>query len=271
MKDDLNKQIEKWLDTQGYNLEMLCARTFREFGFTVAQSVYYFDTDNNQTREIDLVCYYSKTIQDVRFHLTFVVECKKSNDKPWLVFKSMNTFKGFSGYDNIEATANGLILLNEIENTKSKRKKAVIDFLEFDKISLGHGVTQAFTSGVDNTYAATTSVSKSIKYFVDKYKKSKVKLCSLYFPVIVIDGRLFDVELQKSNETKIEEVTQSKLLQIRSDLNKTNITHITTKDNIIDFCRERKANCEKFFKIYSKQIRKIADNNPYSDTMSNLN
>ncbi|HEY8936331.1 MAG TPA: hypothetical protein VIM65_13955 [Cyclobacteriaceae bacterium] len=62
MKNDLGSKIKVWLDTQGYNLEMFTARTFRGKGFQIAQSVYYQDTESNQSREIDLVCYYTKVL-----------------------------------------------------------------------------------------------------------------------------------------------------------------------------------------------------------------
>jgi hypothetical protein len=264
MKDELPNKIETWLETQGYNLEMYSSRIFRDNGFTVAQSVYYLDPDDTKPREIDLVCYYTKTIEDVSFHLTFVIECKKSNDKPWLVFKSKRNFKKYLKYDDIEGTHNGLELLKQIKLTRLGKRKTTIDFLEFENTQFGHGVTQAFTSGSDTTYAATTTVLKATRYFVEKYKKTEVKLCSLYFPIVILDGRLFDIELQDDSKMGIKEVNESKLLQIRSDLNKTNIIQIVTKDNLNEYCKKLKLHCDKFFKTYSKEIGETAKSNPYS-------
>lgn len=248
---------------------MYCAKTFRANGFKVAQSVYYSDPETNQARETDLVCYYQKTIEDVTFNLTFVLECKKSSDKPWIVFKSNNKTKRLRGFDVVEGTLNGIALLNDIDQHKGKRRKSTIEFLAFEDIAIGHGATQAFTSGPDTTYSAITTVLKAIRYFVEKYSKTKVKICSLYFPVIVIDSKLFDVALLENNEIQIQEVTQSKLLQIRSDLNKTTIIQITTKSNVEEYCRRLKAQCEKFFKVYDTEIQQIAVSRPYSNKLNN--
>lgn len=271
MKEDISNKIKTWLDTQGYNLEMFTARTFRGKGFQIAQSVYYQDYESKQSREIDLVCYYTKMISGVSFNLTFVTECKKSNDKPWLIFKSSNVFQKYQHFDQIESTVNGQILLKKIEskmlNNLSRDKP--INFFQYENINLGYGVTQAFSSGSDSTYAATSSVSKAIRYFVGKFNETKVKQCSLYFPVIVIDSRLFDIELKKDNEIKIKEVKESKLLQIRSDLNRTHIIQIVTKEHLADYCADLKRQCIKFFKRYSNEIDEVSIQAPYSDRSSN--
>lgn len=264
MKEDLKDKIENWLNTQGYNLELLTAKVFQNNEFKVAQSVYYFDADNNQTRETDLVCYHTQKYHGVHFHLTFVVECKKSTDKPWLVFKSSKEFKKYGGFDTIDGTLNGLELIDEIGKIKNVTKKKAVKFLGFQTSSFGHGVTQAFTSGIDTTYGATTTVLKAIRYFAEKHIKNNLPVCCLYFPLIVVDGRLFEVELKENNETGIVEVAESKIVVIRSDLNKTNMIQIVTKDHLEVFCKDLKSQCLDFFKHYARQIKKIAKNSPLS-------
>ena len=190
-----------------------------------------------------------------------------------MIFKSSDVFRRYLHYDQIESTANGQILLKEIENRMvSSRKRNVekaINFFQYENTNLGYGVTQAFSSGPDNTYAATTSVSKAIRYFVGKFNDTRVKQCSLYFPVIVIDSKLFDVELKRDNELKIQEVKESKLIKIRSDLNQTNIIQIVTKDHLAAYCVDLKKQCVRFFKGYSKEIESISRKAPYCDKSSN--
>lgn len=265
MKEDLSTKIEDWLKTQGYTLEMYTAKAFQKANFKVAQSVHYLDSETNQAREIDLVCYYSKVVNGVTFNLTFVIECKGGKDKPWLVFKSNGTSNVHQlrlGY--IDGTGNGLRLIRKLTSKRSKHNESITFFTQ-PSAPLGHGVTQAFTSGHDSTYSATMTSLKAIKYFIDKYRRNKAKVCSLYFPLIIIDNRLFDVMLLEDNAIQINEVKQSKFTQIRSDLDKTSLILLSTRDNLETLCDELRKSCDLFFKVFSKQIKEIAETSPYSD------
>jgi hypothetical protein len=88
MSEDLVQKIRKWLDKEGYPLEMQVARTFREIGFEVSSSEYYLDPDEKKPREIDVIATLQKTISGVLFQIAYTVECKLSKDKPWVCFCS---------------------------------------------------------------------------------------------------------------------------------------------------------------------------------------
>ena len=56
-----------------------------------------------------------------------------------------------------------------------------------------YGMTQAFTTGNDVTYAAASSVAKAAVAEASKFDSSRRadnQLCEIVFPVIVVDGLL---------------------------------------------------------------------------------
>jgi len=54
-KDDLKTKVEKWLNEQGYPLEMRVASVLQQGGFRVVQSEYFSDPETGDSRELDIV------------------------------------------------------------------------------------------------------------------------------------------------------------------------------------------------------------------------
>lgn len=90
--NELDKKVEKWILKNGYPFEMKVAQAFKSEGFHVSQSILYKDNDLNKYREIDIIAHTNKLVNGVWINLTYVVECKKSTDKPWVVFKNKDLF-----------------------------------------------------------------------------------------------------------------------------------------------------------------------------------
>jgi hypothetical protein len=167
--NELKKKVKSWLESQGYPLEMYVAKKFAEFGFDIGQSVYYKDIETGKSREIDVIAFKYFNSYGVWFNLAFVIECKLSRDKPWIVFKNKDLLNDSEYIKERFATKNtklliDLILENHgIENCILIGKKSRLT---------GYSVTQAFTQGQDITFAALNGVTKSIQYFVSETNKS---------------------------------------------------------------------------------------------------
>ncbi|MFQ5965502.1 MAG: hypothetical protein ACE5KZ_14595, partial [Candidatus Scalinduaceae bacterium] len=91
---DLKKKIKKWLLDQGYPLEMRVAASLRKIGFDVIQSRYFFDPEDAKLREIDVIASYPDFTGFI--DISFIIECKVSKEKPWLLFSSQQTLEGFN-------------------------------------------------------------------------------------------------------------------------------------------------------------------------------
>ena len=84
----LESRITEWLETQGYPLEMVVAREFQSAGFRVLQSDYYSGPESNSSREIDVIAHLQEQVGSCLVRLSFCIECKSSQDKPWIIFTS---------------------------------------------------------------------------------------------------------------------------------------------------------------------------------------
>ena len=94
MKNDIKAKVKEWLSKQGYPLEMKVAEIFQEVDFYVNLSSYYKDPSESTYREIDVVAMNSVCdIDNISFDVRFIVECKYSQDKPWILFQSNSDFE----------------------------------------------------------------------------------------------------------------------------------------------------------------------------------
>ena len=70
---------------------MHIATNLKKNHFRVIQSEYYTDQESSDTREIDIVADKQTVIDHVLFRVSLLIECKRSTDKPWLLFTSTTT------------------------------------------------------------------------------------------------------------------------------------------------------------------------------------
>lgn len=87
------QKIVDWLDSSGGLLELKTARIFQKAGFSVSQGYHYEDLETGKIRESDLLVFgqrHCKSPKGEHFTVavTFMVECKKSNNKQWIGFLS---------------------------------------------------------------------------------------------------------------------------------------------------------------------------------------
>lgn len=201
-QNQLKNKVQTWIEEQGYPLEMRVANTLIESGFEVRQSLFYIDPESDEAREIDVVGR-STEITDV-VDISFVIECK-STSKPWVLFTSENTFVNYNQFF-------AYCLYSEAGRKRFCRRSTSIqklgDFLTwFDKKGRnGYAVTEAFTSNVDNTYKAIMSTLKAsiaLKTLGDKEQRNPL---IFIFPIIVVDGCLFESYLNNNGKLVVEEI-----------------------------------------------------------------
>lgn len=195
---DIKQKIDKWLKEQGYPLEMKVASEFRNAGFHVHLSHYYIDPENETIREIDVVASYPEHTGCL--DISFVIECKVSKKKPWLLFSTLHTLEGFNR------------LFAFCINSDSARgalvKKKVKTFIELPWMKkegrTAYGITQAFTSGEDMTFKATTSVIKAAIARKRELSKHSREPFVFVFPVIIVDSNLYECYLDGKGNVAIE-------------------------------------------------------------------
>lgn len=204
--DDLNSKVARWIKEQGYPLEMAVAKAFRREGFMIIQSEFYDDPETGKSREIDVCAWKQREIHDILVRVNFCIECKLAKDKPWVIFTSSDTrLADTASIVQRSASTLGHALLESIYRRNDIQKLSI--FLLPKRP--GYGLTQAFISGEDIPYAAFMTAAKAA---VAESKNDNEgahyqgPICGISFPVVVIDGRLFECYLNDSGEVTTEEI-----------------------------------------------------------------
>jgi len=249
----LESKISEWLQNQGYPLEMRVASVFRETGFLVSQSEYYVDPDSEESREIDVIAYDSKFIKSKTVRITFVIECKASRDKPWVLFTSAaRRIPSRSRVVQRAASKLGTRLLRHISDSEEIQDLKIFQL----PASPAYGMTQAFTSGNDICYSAVMSVAKASLASISKADQVPKALSILgrfgtfeiVFPVIVTEARLFEACLSESSTLEVSEVLQGALLWRNPILGKRfTIVNVMNTTFLQEFCQNAKVAADAIF------------------------
>jgi len=232
---DIISKVEKWINEEGYPLEMKVANAFRANGFEVLQSYYYQDPENNTLREIDMVAIAPEFtgITNIRF----VVECKSSKKKPWVLFSSEHTLVNFnrlfSYCVNSDEARSALIDMgiDEFMDLPWMRKSSRIIY----------GLTQAFTNGPDATYTASTSVLKSAISIKRDLKNKRYSDFIFIFPVIVFEGTIFECYMGNDGRLSLQEFERGDyFFRVEIDGEVGTCIHILNSKCLSEFAKEAK-------------------------------
>jgi hypothetical protein len=211
-KDDLPEKLNDWLRREGYPFEMRVAQSFRKAGFHITQSDYYTDPETNTPREIDVVATAQRSTKDnLIFRIMFLIECKSSTDKPWLLFCGPE--KNMAAPGRVAqrlASKIGMLVFHELANDKSVQQLALFSL----RAPVGYGLTQTFKKDKDLAYAATCGIGNAAKAAAIRWNSHphRDRIVELIFPVIAIDGRLFQSNLDETGEISVTEITWATLV-----------------------------------------------------------
>ena len=88
-REDLLPKVDAWVESSGRALELRTARALKLAGADVVQmSRRYEGTTTGQRREMDVYAAFKwRAAPGVDAQLRVSVECKSSNDKPWVAFR----------------------------------------------------------------------------------------------------------------------------------------------------------------------------------------
>lgn len=208
----IEDKISDWMAEQGYPLEMAVAQAFKRSMEFVVQSDFYLDPDENKYREIDVVAIKSAHVNNQQLQIIFPIECKQSKKYPWVVFKS-ETFPL-----NLQFTLSQRIgTPKATQFLKAHANDKDIEYLDFFSVPgrTAYGITQALSKGKDVPY---TAIMSAIKYSVAHENKItsiqkgiKPNLHALLFPIVVIEGRLFESFLDYNGNMKVTEIDHANL------------------------------------------------------------
>lgn len=231
MNSSIEDRIKKWLEEQGYPLEMDVARAFRERSFAVQQAEFYPDPETGDSREIDVVARLRAEYERRLLELVFPVECKRATSKPWLIFTDRSIRLAGPARVMQRATSKaGREFLRLLKGNRSIQQTGLFSLPKRP----GYRLTEAFTSGRDWAYDALMGVTSAARGFADVAGERKV--ASIYFPLIVVEGRLFECYTDGPDSMNITEVRKGSLVWRNPVLTAVHsIINVVTPDGLEDF------------------------------------
>ena len=208
---DLRESLLKWIQQQGYPLELRVGGIFRDLGYRVAHSQWYTDPETSKTRESDVVASLfpkqgvSPLGEDLGLAITFVVECKTSPDKPWVVFSSPQS--SIPPLQLRSAAVDGLS--RALLYAASIHKIDIPQALQAWRV-LGQSLTRAHAKNdpADPTtpYAGLRAVVTASMALAREAAESTFSLgaemprMTLFVPLLVVDAPLFMYQIEDGSE-----------------------------------------------------------------------
>lgn len=248
---ELKENIQKEILKTGFPLEMYILDLCSKKNTGRLPNVRYMSGET--LKEIDLHCFFeeiklspkkNEALQHTSTSL--LIECKKSHDKPWVFFSSsihqgsdrIPFIKYVSDFDEYFIREKSSYLVAEIyENLRylsawDKGIRQCITYFEAFKSQ----------SSPSEIYKAINSVLSFLFYkrrFFLKKKRKHGFFSSFLFPVVVLDGLLFEAYLDREQVV----VRQQDHIQLRTDYDE--------EIFIIDFVKK------EYFETFFEQVEKV--------------
>jgi len=199
----IEERLAEWLYSEGYPTEFRTANLFQRNGFAASQGYFVEGEADDLKREIDVLA--SSTIRTKYgfLRVSYVVECKWSGDKPWIVFTSPTNIMAPSAL---------------IAQTISSKLGAAAMWIAAGNATLtnlstfstprrgGFGGRQAFSKGNDHFYSAVQSVVGNASHYAAWYDRGTrdpgkmPESCVIVFPIVVVEGDLYEAYFNKNTE-----------------------------------------------------------------------
>lgn len=268
-KDELRINIKNWLAKSGYPLEMHVARSFLRSGYTVSQSDFYEDHEENKLREIDVTALKWDEVGDsVRFQISCRIECKLTSSHPWVLFNSVDQSDRHPFFNFLIPDTYKALLVEALKEPKVSDRLNKNVLLNPGRV--GSGLIQAFSNeNNDQTYkainsAVKSSVARAMDFNGELQKVSGKYYTGISFPTIVLDGRLFESQLEEDDEISLTEVKYGFLIwKARNPLHMFPLVYVVTKSAIDEFVDLFNETTQFFFDlnlVMEKELIKICEN-----------
>lgn len=214
MSEDLQKKVERWIDVSGFGLELRAARAFRREEFSVVQSDYYRDPKTGELREIDLVLHADDRITLEQAAVVVPVECKRAADKPWVVLAGQLRLSPQQGVVQRAATGRGEAILSRLQDRDHLWRSELFRLPPILGSSLvvadvGSNTARDNDGAGDRAYKALSGVTAAARAKLVEIQDRLNDAVALAWPLVIIEGRLFQASLASEGSLKVEEVTKA--------------------------------------------------------------
>ena len=247
-QSEIDKCIQAISQT-GYVLENRVATSLQEKQWSVLSNRYYLDDVTSIPREIDLIAYKAKAVENVTVYTAIIISCKKSDQNAW-VFLTKNLNKQDKNLElhPLNIWSNSRIMMKqEIRQHLVKEVKASVDsdqmlnklynidrnVFAYQEVNLNNGSPQ----NDKRIYDSITTCIKAMEYEIAALKNRR-RLATVYQFVIlnVIESRLIEYFCD-GDPPVVAETEHIKYLN-RFIVNKTDdfhVIHFITPNHLVRF------------------------------------
>ena len=243
--ENLKEKVEAWIAKEGVPLEYYTSNAFRQQGFSTYQGEYI--GDGNVMREIDVDAFQIFNLKGnyIRFHN--IVECKWSKDKPWVVYTTHTKMNPSATINQSFGNITGEAFLWTLAGEEELQQLELFN----NALETGYAGRQALGSLNDVFYSTLQSVVAKTLSKVNSYdgqsKQNPFDMVVLAFPVVVIDGALFETSYDAEKDKVLVKETKHCMVNWRGyqGWSYNARVHIVTKDYLSEFVSIRKQSFEK--------------------------
>jgi hypothetical protein len=254
-KMNMEQKIREWLDKGGYPFEMEVTRLIKKAGFKVAQSEFYLDEETNTYRETDIVAYEMFSDGPNQTIICFVIECKVSQDKPWVLFTEKSYLSTEIAIQRRASSNIAKGILTKLSLVSEIRELSTLKLPDRSAYSVA-AAFQSDSKAPDRAYKALMSVLSATSGIVKKIEKA-ARSDTIYiyaFPLIVLKGQLFEAYLNEGGDMQVANINSGVLVWRNPILSTQSIVPIVTHDELSDYFANLKKDAEVFSRVANDNI-----------------
>lgn len=205
-------QIQRWIESTGYALEMRVARAFARLPrTTVEQSVAFLDPDTSVVRETDVRVTWRSSDGD---SVTFVVECKAQSE-PWVILVSKTSANAVDGFDSLRnlraAWGQWPLFLDRLSKSGEMDRLERLSLFRWDRPS-GYTMVPKRDEGKKGTDPCFEALTSAVKATVYLSRAGVGSRAHFFVPLVVTQSRLIEVALDEDGEIEANEVPHGRVL-----------------------------------------------------------
>lgn len=248
---DLTDEVKRWVSTQGYPIEMRVARAFRKVELLrVRHAPHFTDPKEKKSRELDLIVGWRQNFDGRIIQVMFAIECKYSKHRPWVIFSDRSI--KFNHDQNLQQRVASFFgrkllgspdLINSIPGIVEpglfqvaarygyRVTAALIKSGSSEKSGPGTTKQPVQGSGSDIAYTALSSVSAAANAIARALDQSPI--AAIIFPVVVVEGRLFDCHLASNGDLAVEEIRSGQVVWRQPEMSPpSTVVHVVTMEDL---------------------------------------
>jgi len=228
MQQEEKEEYKKGIKKTGYETEYKIGEILKENNWTIITNKYYLDDMTKAPREIDILGYKVKQIEDFKLYTTLLVSCKKDEKNNWAFFSKEKDVKN-PNYDwnplNYKTSSEIIEYMFNNEDCKnkyftcfpnklSKIKEHIFAFQLFNKASKNPQQNLKRPQDDGTIFRSISTLAKALGYETSKYINNTKNLkyqnrIDMYNLISIADTDLISAKFGKE-DIKISEIKEVK-------------------------------------------------------------